>query len=181
MANTVPQSTFWAVVLGLHSDTFISPSVSPSLSLRAARLMHVRYTLTLADHLAWYDYYLTTPQGAHLRSRVPFIAGSLNQMRRRRFSRQLTQQPNLHALGERTLELTEVGVREFSSEFSFTTAWSDMGLVAVTFNHLFLAHVSMNSHIVPLSFFASDAQRESFVSFAKSQAPDEALQCHPIR
>jgi hypothetical protein len=131
--------------------------------------MHVRYTLTLEDHLAWYDYYLATSQGAHFRSSIPLVAGAINQVRRRRYSRQLTQRPNLHALGERTLEATEVGVREFSLEFSFTTAWSDMGLVAVTSNHLFLAHVSMNSHIVPLSFFASDAQRESFVSFAKSQ------------
>jgi len=131
--------------------------------------MHVRYTLTLEDHLAWYDYYLATSQGAHFRSSIPLIARAIDQMRRRRFCRQVTQRPSIHALGERTLEATEVGVREFSPEFSFTTAWSDVGLVAVTSNHLFLAHVSMNAHIVPLSFFASDAQRESFASFATSR------------
>jgi hypothetical protein len=129
--------------------------------------MDVRYTLSLEDHLAWHDYYLATPEGERFRSSIPLIGGLLDQLRRRRFSHQVTLPPSRHALGERTLELTEKGVREFSSEFSFTTAWSDIGLIALTPSHLFLAHTSMNAHIVPSRFFESDAQQESFVTFAK--------------
>ena len=132
--------------------------------------MEVRYPLSLEDHLAWYDHYLAIPEGARFRSSLPFVGGVLDRFRRWRYSRQLTSRPSRHAFGERTLEVTEQGVREFSPAFSFTTAWSDMGLVAVTSSHLFLAHTSMNAHIVPLRHFQSDAQRQSFVSFAKSHA-----------
>jgi hypothetical protein len=83
--------------------------------------------------------------------------------------------PSRNALGERTLEATEQGVREFSTEFSFITAWSDMGLVALTSSHLFLAHTTMNAHIVPLRFFESDAKRESFVSFVSSHVHEIAV------
>jgi len=125
--------------------------------------MEIRYTLSLADHLAWYDYYLATPEGKRLKSSFPFI----DRFRRWRFSRQVFSPPSRHALGERALETTEKGVREFSPEFSFTTAWADIGLVAATASHLFLAHSSMNAHIIPLRFFESDAKRESFMSFAR--------------
>jgi hypothetical protein len=126
--------------------------------------MDVRYTLTLQDHLAWYDYYPATPEGARFQSSLPLVG----RFRRWRYSRQVALPPSRHAFGERTLEVTEQGVREFSSEFSFTTAWPDLGLVAVTPSHLFLAHTSMNAHIVPLRYFLSDAERESFISFAQS-------------
>ena len=137
--------------------------------------MDVRYALTLEDHLAWLDYYLATPEGVGLRSSLPLVGGVLDRFRRWRFSRQVTLPPSQHALGERTLEVTEQGVREFSPEFSFTTAWSEIGLVAVTGSHLFLAHTSMNAHIVPLRFFESDARRESFISFARSHVASKPM------
>ena len=126
--------------------------------------MDVRYTLTLQDHLAWYDHYLATPGGAQLRSSLPLVG----RFRRWRYSRQVALPPSRHAFGERTLETTEQGVREFSPEFSFTTAWSDLSLLAVTPSHLFLAHASLNAHIIPLRYFPNEAERESFISFAKS-------------
>jgi hypothetical protein len=126
--------------------------------------MDVRYTLTLQDHLAWYDHYLATPEGASLRSSSSLVS----RFRRWRFSRQVSLPPSRHAFVERTLEATEQGVREFSPEYSFTTAWSDLSLVVVTTTHLFLVHTSMNAHIVPLRYFRSDAERDSFISFAKS-------------
>src|SRR5215472_10305693 len=107
--------------------------------------MDVRYTLTLDDHLAWYDHYLATPEGARLRSPFRFI----DRIKRWRFYRQVIS-PSHHAVGERTLEVTGTGVREFSAEFSFSTAWPDIALIAVTPSHLFLVHASMNAHIVPL-------------------------------
>ena len=125
--------------------------------------MEVRYKLKLADHLAWYDYYLSTPEGACLRSSAP-----LDRLRRWWYALMVILPPSRHALGERTLEANGEGVRESSPKFSFATAWSAMALVAVTPSHLFLAHVSMNAHIVPLKFFKSGAERESFVLFAKS-------------
>jgi hypothetical protein len=125
--------------------------------------MDVSYTLVLEDHLAWYDYHSATPAGTRLRSPFPFV----EQFRRWRFSRQVISPPSSNALGERTLEATEKGLREFSPKFNFTTAWADMGLVAVTSSHLFLAHKSMNAHIVPLRFFKAAAERESFVTFAR--------------
>ena len=130
--------------------------------------MEIRYTLTLADHLAWYDYYLATPEGACLRSSIPLVAGILDRYRRWKFSRQVVSPPSRHALGERALELSEQGLREFSPEFSFTSAWSEMCLAAMTTRHLFIAHTSMNAHIIPLHFFETDSERDSFVSFVKS-------------
>lgn len=134
--------------------------------------MPIRYTLTLEDHLAWYDHYLATPGGSQFRSSLPFAG----RFRRWRYSRQVALPPSRHAFGERTLEATEQGVREFSPEFSFTTAWPDLYLVAVTSSHLFLAHASMNAHIVPLRYFRSDAERESFISFAQSHVHKNASQ-----
>ena len=136
--------------------------------------MDVRYTLSLEDHLAWYDHYLATSEGVHFRSSLPLVGGVLDRFRRWRYSRQVALPPSRHALGERTLEATETGVREFSPAFSFTTAWSDLGFVVVTSSHLFLAHASMNAHIVPLRFFESDTERESFISFAKSHVHPQA-------
>lgn len=136
----------------------------PSLtSVLTPEHMEVCYKLKLADHLAWYDYYLTTPEGASLRSSAP-----IDRLRRWWYSLRVILPPSRHALGQRTLEANGEGVRESSPKFSFSTAWSDMGLVAVTPAHLFLAHISMNAHIVPLKFFKSDAERQSFVSFARS-------------
>jgi hypothetical protein len=137
--------------------------------------MQVRYTLALKDHLTWYDYYLATPNGARFQSSLPLVAGVVNRFKRWKFSRQMTLPPSHHALGERTLEATEKELREFSPEFSFTTAWSEIGLMAITPSHLFLAHTSMNAHIVPLHFFKSDVERESFLSFAKAHLPANAV------
>lgn len=142
----------------------ISCTCGGLITVREHSQMDVRYTLTLADHLAWYDHYLATTDGARLRSSLPFV----DRFRRWRYSRRVVTMTSRHALGERTLEVSEQGVREFSPEFSFTTAWSDIGLVADTSRHLFLAHKSMNAHIVPLSFFETNSKRESFVSFARS-------------
>jgi hypothetical protein len=139
--------------------------------------MEIRYSLAMADHLAWYDHYLAMPEGECLRSSFPFVG----RFRRWRFSRQVISPPSCHALGERTLEVTDKGVREFSPEFSFTTAWADIGLVVVTSSRLFLAHKSMNAHIVPLRFFESDAKRDSFIVFARDHTmlPNTALEPTP--
>ena len=139
------------------------------------KIMEVSYTLTLEDHLAWYDYFLASREGARYRSLVPVVGGFLNRLRRRSYSRQVIIPPNRHALGERTLEATEQGLREFSREFSFTTAWSDIRLVAMTSSHLFLAHASMNAHIVPLHYFKNEAEREAFASFARSRYQSSAV------
>jgi YcxB-like protein len=138
--------------------------------------MSVRYTLSLQDHLAWYDYYLATPEGARFRSPLPLIGKISDRFRRRKFSRKVALPPSRHAFGERTLEITEQGVREFSPEFSFTTAWSDFSFVAVTSSHLFFAHSSMNAHIVPLHYFQNNAERESFISFAQSHVRTNAAE-----
>ena len=130
--------------------------------------MDVRYTLSLEDHLAWYDHHLATPDGRCLRSSVPCLSGFLDRFRRWRYSRWLVLPRNRLAFGGRTLEATEQGSREFSAEINIMTPWSEIALVAVTSSHLFLAHKSMNAHIVPLRFFESDAARESFVFFARS-------------
>jgi hypothetical protein len=78
---------------------------------------------------------------------------------------------NRSAFGERTIELSPSGVREFSSNFDFSTAWQDLAQAVVTPHYLFLAHPSMNAHIIPLRYFESGALRDSFVSFALSHAP----------
>ena len=65
-------------------------------------------------------------------------------------------------------------LREFSSAFSFTIPWSEMDQTAVTSSHLFVVHASRNAHIVPLRFFESDAQRESFVVFVQSHVHPKA-------
>jgi hypothetical protein len=137
--------------------------------------MDVRYTLCLQDHLAWYDHYRAMPEGARFRSSLPLVGRVLDRFRRWKYSRQVALPASRHSFGERTLEATEQGVREFSPEFSFTTAWSDLDLVAVTSSHLFLSHASMNAHIVPFRFFGSNAHRESFISFAQSHVHTNAV------
>jgi hypothetical protein len=129
--------------------------------------MRVRYMLTLQDHLAWYDYHLATSEGARLRSPLPLIGGAINRFRRWEFSRRVILPPSRHALGERTLALGEQGTREFSPDFDFTTPWTELCLAAVTSSHLFIAHASMNAHIVPLRFFENEAEREAFISFVR--------------
>jgi hypothetical protein len=86
----------------------------------------------------------------------------------------MESQQNHHPIGERTLEVTDQGIREFSPEFSFMKDWPEMCLAAVTSSHLFIAHPSMNAFIVPLRFFESDATRESFVSFVKHHVRSKA-------
>lgn len=132
--------------------------------------MELRYTLALDDHLAWYDYYLATPEGKNSRSRFPIIGGLLNKRRRRKYSREIISPPNRHAFGERTLEVSDDGVREFTPEFAFTTKWANISLVTITSSHLFLADTSMNAHIIPLHFFENETKRDLFISFVKSHA-----------
>jgi hypothetical protein len=118
--------------------------------------------------LAWYDYFITTPSGAYLKSSIPFI----ERYKRWRFSRQVTLLPSHHAIGERTLEIAAKGAREFSARFDFTTEWANLDFVAVTPSHLFLAHESMNAHIVPLCYFETDSKREAFILALKGHYPN---------
>lgn len=130
--------------------------------------MVVRYSLTLADHLAWYDYFLSTPAGSRSRSALPVIEAWLPQRRRHRYAQQILATSS--SLGDRSLELSPDGVREFSDHFDFATRWQDIALVATTGQHLFIVHTSMNAHIVPLSGFRSHPEREAFTSFAQNHA-----------
>jgi hypothetical protein len=132
--------------------------------------MLVRYTLSPDDHLAWYDYY-TASIPSSCWSRLPLIGPLLSARCRERFRRRIVAAGNRSALGERTIELSPSGVREFSLDFDFSTAWQDLAQAVVTPQHLFLAHPSMNAHIIPLQYFESEALRDSFVSFALSHAP----------
>jgi len=132
--------------------------------------MLVRYILTLEDHLAWYDYYVAN-SCRPLWSRVPVIGTRIADRRRQRFVQAILKPENRSALGERTIELSGTGVREFSAEFDFSTKWQDIAHVAITEQHLFLAHPSMNAHIVPLRFFDTESHRESFLSFALKAKP----------
>jgi hypothetical protein len=130
--------------------------------------MVVCYSLTLDDHLAWYDYFLGTPAGSRSRSALPIIGSWFSQRRRQRYARQILA--TSASLGDRSLELSADGVREFSDLFDFATRWQDISLVATKGQHLFIAHTSMNAHIVPLSVFASPTDRDAFTSFAQSHA-----------
>ena len=135
--------------------------------------MLVRYTLSPDDHLAWYDYYIASIQRFGWSS-LPLIGPLLSALRRKRFIRGILAAGNHTALGDRTIELSPSGVREFSADFDFSTAWQTLAQAAVTSQHLFLAHPSMNAHIIPLRYFESDALRDSFVSFALSHAPSSS-------
>jgi hypothetical protein len=132
--------------------------------------MLVHYTLSLEDHLAWFNYYTTSIQRFGWSS-LPLIGPLISARRRKRFMQGLLATCNRTALGERTIELSPSGVREFSSEFDFSTDWSTLACAALTSQHLFLAHPSMNAHIIPLGFFDNDTLRDSFVSFALSHVP----------
>jgi len=78
---------------------------------------------------------------------------------------------NRTALGERSIELLDTGIREFSAEFNFTTPWKDIVRVVATEQHLFLVHPTMNAHIVPLRCFDTDTDRDAFLSLALSRTP----------
>lgn len=131
--------------------------------------MQVRYTLNLDDHLAWFDYYCTTDFGRHEKSRLPFIGKYLDHINRESFGRSLRTSENKLAFGERTLELNAKGLREFGDGIDFITAWPNVALVAATATHLFVAHTSMNAHIIPLRSFGSEADRLAFVRRAEAR------------
>ena len=131
--------------------------------------MFVRYILSLDDHLAWYDYYTVSIQRFGWWS-LPLIGPLLSVHRRRRFMRGILAEGNRSALGERTIELSPSGIREFSADFDFSTAWEVLAQAVVTSQYVFLVHPSMNAHIIPLRYFESEALLDSFVSFALSHA-----------
>ena len=138
--------------------------------------MQVRYTLNLDDHLAWFDYYCTTEFGRREKSRLPIIGKYLDRLNRESFGRSLRASQNKLALGERTLELSAKGPREFGAGIDFITAWGDIALVATTDTHLFIAHTSMNAHIVPLRSFGSEADRTAFIRNAEARGTHKDIQ-----
>jgi hypothetical protein len=148
--------------------------------------MQVRYTLNLDDHLAWFDYDCTTEFGRHEKSRLPFFGKYLDRISRGSFGRSISASQNKSAFGERTLELSAKGTREFGTGIDFITAWPDIALVATTDTHLFIAHSSMNAHIVPLRAFGNEADRTAFVRNAEARGtliktePNQSLQTMTI-
>jgi len=132
--------------------------------------MHIRYTLTPADHLAWFDYY-TLHVVRPWWSRLPVIGRVLLRRRREMFARTICAAANATALGERSIDLSDVGVREHSSTFDFSSPWQDLAFATLSTEHLFFAHASMNAHIIPLRFFVSEDGRDAFVAFTTSHAP----------
>ena len=128
------------------------------------------YQLSLADHLAWYDDCLLLPSGESTRSSFLF----LTRLRRWRYARQVRSFGSKGAFGPRTLELGSEAVREFSDSFDFSTHWKDVAAVSLTPTHLFIAHSSMNAHIVPLRCFGSAEAQMEFVDFAQSHIPAAA-------
>ena len=131
--------------------------------------MKVDYSLGLEDHLAWYDYYCTTEYGRHEKSWLPLVGKYLDRVARYRYGRRVGAKGNEAAFGERSLELRGDGVREFFGAYDFTSAWGEIVLVAATSSHLFLAHASMNAHIVPLHAFGSEAERAAFMRCAETR------------
>jgi hypothetical protein len=136
-------------------------------------MMRIEYSLQTEDHLAWFDY--------HQEMVFPISADEpqmqrLEHMRRSDraiFAQSIEASPNRTAHGTRALELTEIGVRESSSDFDFVTLWKDVALVVHTSTHLFIVHASMNAHIVPLCSFTSIADRDAFVAFALSKGSNQ--------
>ena len=126
-------------------------------------MLTIHYSLSLDDHLAWYDFYCTTPHGESEKSSLPLIGKYLDRTSRESFGRAVSGPENKTAFGERSLELGPRGVREFSSSYDFTIAWPDIAMVAITDTHLFIAHASMNAHIVPLRAFSKDEDRIAFI------------------
>jgi hypothetical protein len=133
--------------------------------------MVVTYALTLEDHLAWFDYHIECVAPLW-RLSFPLFGAALVRRRRRSFARSISAAANAPAIGDRSLELSDSGIREYSATFDFSTRWRDLAFAALTPQHIFLVHPSMNAHIVPLRAFSSDeAAGDSFVSFVTSHAP----------
>ncbi len=129
--------------------------------------MTASYELSSADHLAWYDHCLLLPDGQSARSSSRVSAF----LRRWRYAQQVRAFGSKGAFGPRTIELGPEAVREFSASFDFSTRWQDVALVSLTPTHLFIAHSSMNAHIIPLRCFGSAATQEEFIAIAQSHAP----------
>jgi hypothetical protein len=140
--------------------------------------MRVYYTLTVEDHLAWYDHYIAS-EPASIWLRLPVIGPFRAYSRRRRFTRGILATENRRALGVRTIALSASGVREFSCDFDFFGVWQDIARADLTGQHLFLAHPSMNARIIPLRAFQNESHRDSFVSFALHHAPPLAKSHKP--
>lgn len=109
--------------------------------------MIVKYSLSLEDHEGWYDRVLLS--SCRLTGFQALLTRFAPKWRKSMFLNRL--RANKSATGERVLEVSSVGARESGANYDFVTLWKDVVRIEQTPNHLFIAHHSLNAHIVPLN------------------------------
>lgn len=133
--------------------------------------MKVSFSLYSDDHLAWYDYWRPAPA-----TKIPvvrWLLRSAHENERRAFLKFIDSPTNKAAIGPRTLELTDCGVREFADGFDFTIEWKEFVDVVLTKSHLFIVHPTLNAHVVPTSAFGSKDLLDRFLAKISEKAGKE--------
>lgn len=142
--------------------------------------MKVSYSLSADDHLAWFDHLRTQDKPSAWPSVWSWLQGADPVREREQFIERLRQPGNSAALGPRTLELTEQGVRETGAGFDFITPWPEISRVEATECHLFIAHTSLNAHVVPVRCFTNGDSWAAFVSEVRAKVKQPAQPSQPI-
>jgi hypothetical protein len=125
--------------------------------------MILTYALELDDHLAWFDLHdQLFPQGGV--ASWPIIGSSIKRRRRERYRLGLIAPENYLALGERSIEISARGVREFNEIFDHFVRWSEYTLNVASDEYIFLAQPSMNARVVPLRACKTAEEREALIS-----------------
>jgi hypothetical protein len=129
--------------------------------------MILAYTLAVEDHLAWYDFYTTVLHPPSGYKAIPLLGTIFCRRERIKFREQMTAAWNHLALGPRSIELSAKGVREFNDAFEFYLCWEEQTVIVATTNHLFLAHETMNSRIIPFRTCQPPTEREAIISYVQ--------------
>ena len=131
--------------------------------------MKVTYSLSAEDHLAWFDHLKGEDKPRGWPSVWSLLQGADPARQREQFIERLHHPEESAALGPRTLELTDRGVRETGPGFDFTTPWGEISRVDKTETHLFIAHASLNAHVIPRRCFAVEIGMSAFVNAVQSK------------
>ncbi len=81
--------------------------------------------------------------------------------------RDIRDPANSKAIGERSLEVVDTGVREFTEKWSYTSKWIEIDHMVVTDRYIFIAHALHFCHVIPISAFSSVAHRHDFVNLVQ--------------
>ena len=111
--------------------------------------MTLHYTLNIEDHLAWYDTHDELFRCGP--AAIPVIGWLFRWEARSKFKSALKLPASSAGFGERSIEITDRGIREFNERFDFFVPWCEIAVAVTSKSRLFLARPCRNAFVVPLA------------------------------